>query len=139
MTRLLLTDVTVTRDQRHHHRARPPARRPGTAPSPCPSPDPARSARPPAKIVAAIDQLLDHHTTAEIAAILNQRGLTSGDGQPFHRDHRPTTSATPTSCAAAASASATGLLTLTEIASHLGVVHQTVKTWRHAGLVTGER
>ena len=39
IARLLLTDVTVTRDQRHHHRARPPGRRPGTAPSPCRCPN----------------------------------------------------------------------------------------------------
>ena len=35
-------------------------------------------------VVEAIDQLLDHHTHAEIAAILNARGHTSGEGRPFH-------------------------------------------------------
>ena len=32
----------------------------------------------PAAAVTAVDELLDHHTHAEIAAILNQRGLTTG-------------------------------------------------------------
>ncbi|MDQ1012173.1 hypothetical protein QFZ82_006658 [Streptomyces sp. V4I23] len=39
----------------------------------------------PKPVVAAIDTLLEDHTDAEIADILNQRGLTSGKGLPFHR------------------------------------------------------
>jgi len=39
----------------------------------------------PAAVVTAIDELLDHHTHAQIAGILNDRGLTSGEGRPFHR------------------------------------------------------
>jgi len=39
IARLLLTDITVTRTPRHHHRAHPPARRPA------PHPHPARPAR----------------------------------------------------------------------------------------------
>jgi hypothetical protein len=38
----------------------------------------------PPQVIAAIDELLDHHTHAEIARILNQRGLASGEGRPFH-------------------------------------------------------
>ena len=33
-------------------------------------------------VVEAIDQLLDHHTHTEIAAILNARGHTSGKAAP---------------------------------------------------------
>ena len=36
------------------------------------------------KVVQEIDRLLDHHTCAQIAAILNERGLRSGKGQAFH-------------------------------------------------------
>lgn len=32
----------------------------------------------------SIDALLDHHTEAEIAVLLNERGLVSGEGKPFH-------------------------------------------------------
>jgi hypothetical protein len=39
----------------------------------------------PAAAVTAVDELLGHHTHAEIADILNQRGLTTGEGRPFHR------------------------------------------------------
>ena len=35
-------------------------------------------------MITAIDELLDHHTHAQIAGILNDRGLTSGEGRPFH-------------------------------------------------------
>ena len=55
-----------------------------TAPSPCQSPEPAWKIRQTkASTIAEIDKLLDHHTCAEIAAILHRRGLPNGEGQPF--------------------------------------------------------
>jgi hypothetical protein len=45
--------------------------------------------------VVAIDELLDHHVSGEITEILNQRGIISGTGEPFHRkiiDNIPPTS-----------------------------------------------
>ena len=75
--------------QRHHHRARPAGRRPDLHPHP-PRPQTGWAIRQtPPQVIAAIDELLDHHTHAEIAAILNHRGLTSGEGRPFHRAHHP--------------------------------------------------
>ena len=38
----------------------------------------------PAATIAEIDRLLDHHTEGQIAVILNERGLRSGEGKPFH-------------------------------------------------------
>jgi hypothetical protein len=38
----------------------------------------------PQPAITAVDQLLDHHTHAQIAGILNDRGLTSGEGRPSH-------------------------------------------------------
>ena len=35
-------------------------------------------------MVTEIDRLLDHHTEKEIAGILNERGVRSGDGKAFH-------------------------------------------------------
>ena len=37
-----------------------------------------------ATTVAEIDRLLDHHTEGQIAIILNDRGLRSGEGKRFH-------------------------------------------------------
>jgi hypothetical protein len=38
----------------------------------------------PAEVVTEIDRLLDHHTETELAGILNERGIRSGDGKPFN-------------------------------------------------------
>ena len=91
----------------------------------------------PAEAVTAIDELLDHHTHAQIAGILNDRGLTSGEGRPFHRlivrnirDDYGLRSREQRLRDA-------GMLTLAEIAALLGVSTRTVKTWHHAGLITG--
>ena len=89
------------------------------------------------QVVAAVDELLDHHTHAQIADILNTRGLTSGEGRPFHRlivrnirDEYGLRSREQRLRDA-------GMLTLAEIAVRLGVSTGTVKTWYHAGLITG--
>jgi DNA invertase Pin-like site-specific DNA recombinase len=84
----------------------------------------------PVEVVAEIDALLEHHTEGEIADILNQRGLVSGEGKPFQacmvrrlrRDYRLKTRYDRLRGA--------GLLTLTEIARQLGVSPRTVKIWR---------
>lgn len=93
----------------------------------------------PADVVAAIDALLDQHTDSEIAAILTTQGMTSGTGEALHlgiirhirhayhlRSHTQRLRDQ-------------GLLTLNEIARHLGVSTSTVKTWRNNGLLTGKR
>ena len=95
--------------------------------------------RTPPEVLAAIDELLDQHTTGEIAGILNQRGLPSGTGEPFHRliiDHIIRAYRYP----AAASGSATpGMLTLAETAAAHGVHPHTIKAWRRAGIVSAQR
>jgi DNA invertase Pin-like site-specific DNA recombinase len=91
----------------------------------------------PADVVAAIDALLDHHTEGQIATILNERGLVSGEGKPFsakivknirraykleHRYQRLRDS---------------GMLTVREMADRLNVDPMTVKIWNRSGLLRG--
>jgi hypothetical protein len=93
----------------------------------------------PPAVVAEIDLLLNHHTCAQIAGILNDRGLASGERRPFRpvtvqriiRDYhlRPRRDRLRDA----------GLLTLTEMAAALGVAKITVKAWHHASLVSGQR
>ena len=139
IARLLLTDVTITRtrDTITAH-IRLPGGQHHTLTTPVP-PTAAQMRKTPAEAVAAIDELLDRHTHAQIASILNDRGLTSGEGCPFHRltvrnirdeyqlrsrEHRLRDQ---------------GLVPLTEMAALLGVSTSTVKAWYHAGIVSGQR
>ena len=137
IARLLLTDVTVTRtsDTITAH-IRLPAGQHHTLTLPIP-PTAAQLRKTPAAVVTAVDELLDHHTHAQIAGILNDRGLTSGEGRPFHRliirnirdEYRLRSREQRLRDA--------GMLTLTEMASRLGMPAKTVKIWYHAGLITG--
>ena len=139
MARLLITDVTVTRttDTMTCH-ARLPGGQNHTLTLPTPKTAWLLRKTPP-HVVAAVDDLLDRHTHAEIADILNDRGLTSGEGRPFHRltvarivrNYHLRTREQRLRDA--------GLLTLDEIAAALGVSTGTIKAWRDAGLVSGQR
>ena len=137
IARLLLTDVTVTRtrDTITAH-IRLPAGQHHTLTLPIP-PNAAQLRKTPAAVVTAVDELLDHHTHAQIAGILNDRGLTSGEGRPFHRliirnirDDYGLRSREQRLRDA-------GMLTLTQMAGRLGVPAKTVKIWYHAGLING--
>ena len=137
--RLLLTDVTTHRDDdtiTAHVRFAAGEHTTLTIPAPLPVGEQRRT---PAAVVAAIDELLDQHTSGEIAEILNQRGATTGTGEAFHRlivdniihayrlrtrRHR---------------LRATGLLTHAEMAQALDVNPHTVKRWRHLGIVSAHR
>ena len=137
IARLLLTDVTVTRtrDTITAH-VRLPGGQHHTLTMPVP-PTAAQMRKTPAEAVTAIDELLGRHTHTEIAGILNARGLTSGEGRPFHRltirnirDDYGLRSREQRLRDA-------GMLTLAETAALLGVSTGTVKVWHHAGLLTG--
>ena len=89
----------------------------------------------PKQIVTKIDRLLDSHTDGQIASILNDRGLTSGEGRAFNqrivggiRRHYALKSRYQRLCDA-------GLLSLDEIADMLHVHPQTIKSWRNSGLL----
>jgi DNA invertase Pin-like site-specific DNA recombinase len=139
IARLLLADVTATRTGdtitahvrlaggQHHALA---------IPAPLLIGDQRRT---PAEVLAAIDELLDRHTTGEIAGILNQRGMASGTGEPFHRlivDHIIRTYRLRSR---RSRLRATGMLTLAETAAAHRVHPHTIKAWRRAVIVTGTR
>ena len=140
IARLLLTDVTVHRDgdtitahvrfpagqHTHPHPARPQNRCRATQNTDHRS-------------IAAIDELLDQHTSGEIADILNQRGLTTGTGQPFHGKLVDHIIHTYRLRSRRQRLRDTGMLTPAEMADLLAVSTQTVKHWHHAGLVSGLR
>jgi hypothetical protein len=139
IARLLLTDVTVTRTSdtiTAHVRLAGGQHHTLTLPMPKTGPEARRT---PPEVLAAIDELLDEHTSGEAAAILNQRGLHSGTSEPFHRlivDHIIRAYRLPTRRSRLRAA---GLLTLAETARAHGVSNNTIKKWRRAGIVTGQR
>jgi len=138
MVRLLIEDITLNRDQHITAHVRLKGGQTHTLTQPIPLRCwEARKVHP--DTVKLIDQLLNDHTDAETAQLLNQAGRHSGTGQPFssgivvhirhdyklpsHRDRLR----------------AQGLLTLDEIAEQLEASTSTIKAWRAAGLLTGHR
>ena len=89
------------------------------------------------EVVKEIDPLLDHNTYSQIAAILNERGMRSGEGQAFtarivaniQRSYGLTPRYDRLSKA--------GMLTLEEMAAVLGICQQRVKVWHRHGLIRG--
>jgi DNA invertase Pin-like site-specific DNA recombinase len=139
IARLLLADVTVTRTSdtiTAHVRLAGGQHRTLAIPAPLPIGDQRRT---PADVLAAIDELLDQHTTGEIAGILNQRGMASGTGEPFHRlivDHIIRTYRLRSRRSRLRAA---GMLTLAQTAAAHHVHPHTIKAWRRAGIVSAER
>ena len=134
MVRLLLEDVTLIRGQQItlHVRFKGGTARTLTLPLPRTSWELRQT---PAEIVAQIDRLLDDHPDAQVAAILNERGLRSGWGRTFRsrivsrlrREHGLKSRYDRLREA--------GMLTLEETAGRLGVARRTVRTWQRNGLL----
>jgi len=89
------------------------------------------------EVVREIDRLLDHHTYPQIASLLNERGLRSGEGKTFTgsivariRNRYGLTSRYDRLRNA-------GMLTLDEMAAVLGITPPWVKIWNRHGLVRG--
>ena len=139
IARLLLTDVTATQTGdliTAHVRLAGGQDHTITVSPPLPVADQRRT---PAEVVSAIDTLLDQHTSGQIAGILNQQGLASGTGEPFHRlivDHIIRAYRLRSRRQRLRD---TGMLTLAETAAAHGVHNHTIKAWRRAGIVTGTR
>jgi hypothetical protein len=137
MVRLLVEDVTLTRDQQItlHIRFKGGAQKTVMLPLP-PNAWQQRLTR--HEVVEEIDRLLNQYHEAEIATILNKRGYRSGKGCLFsasivrrirsnyglkHRFDRLRDA---------------GLLTLQEMANILDVTEQTVKCWKNNGLLDAQ-
>jgi DNA invertase Pin-like site-specific DNA recombinase len=139
IARLLLTDVTVQRegDTITAH-VRFPAGQHTTLTMPAPK-TAGEQRKTPAAVVAAVDELLDHHISGEIADILNQRGIVSGTGEPFRGNIIDNIIHTYRLRSRRQRLRDAGMLTPAELADHLGVRPATVKRWCRAGLVSGLR
>jgi DNA invertase Pin-like site-specific DNA recombinase len=139
IVRLLLTDVTVHRDgDTITAHLRFPAGQHTTLAIPAPLPA-SEQRRTPAKVVAAIDDLLDQHTSGQIAEILNQRKMTTGTGEAFHRIIVDNIIRAYRLRTRRQRLRATGLLTLAEAAEAFDVSPHTIKSWRRAGIVRAHR
>ncbi|OQY18236.1 MAG: hypothetical protein B6I34_11075 [Anaerolineaceae bacterium 4572_32.1] len=91
--------------------------------------------RTPTKVVSQIDELLGRYTEGKIAEILNERGLVSGEGKPFHRLMVQRIRRSYNLRNRYERLRGEGMLTSMEIADLLGVSTSTVKTWRAHGLL----
>jgi len=135
MVRLLIEDVTLVKQDEvvGHIRFCGGAARTITLPLPLPI---WQLRVTPPEVVKEIDRLLDLHTDAEIASILNQRGLRSYEGKAFNRlrvrDIRQSHGLVDRFTRLRAG----GMLTLSETATTLGVCTDTVKLWRRRGLLS---
>ncbi|HEY8744371.1 MAG TPA: recombinase family protein, partial [Chloroflexota bacterium] len=133
MVRLLLEDVTLLKgdDITAHVRFKGGAAQTLTLPLP-------RGHETDPAILRQIDQLLEHHTDAQIAAILNQRGVQSSGGQPFGRLHIRDLRQSRALQDRFTRLRTAGFLTLDEIAATLNVCTDTVKQWRRGGLLRAQ-
>jgi DNA invertase Pin-like site-specific DNA recombinase len=139
MARLLITDVTLARDGRRitaHVRFKAGQATSIEAEAGLPAYEIRRT---PHAIIAEIDQLLEDHTEAAVADQLNQRGLTSGTGQPFHAGIVHHIRVKHQLAPREQRLRARGLVGLPEAARRLGVCTHTIKKWHHDGLLAGEK
>ena len=95
--------------------------------------------RTPEGVVAQIDTLLDSHTDAEIAALLNESGLRTGHGVIFRPRRVQAICREYRLSSRYERLRARGLLTVSEAAAMLDVSTHTVKKWRNHGLLRAHR
>src|SRR5271169_1538697 len=139
IARLLLTDVTVTRTSdtiTAHVRLAGGQHRTLTPPVPKRAWEIRQT---PAATITAVDQLLDHHTCAEIAGILRRHGLANGQGKPLTATMVQRVIRTYQLRSRRQRLLDTGLIPLSQMATLLGASTATVKDWYHAGIVSGQR
>jgi len=134
MIRLLLEDVTLVRgeDITLHIRFKGGATRTLTVPAPLNAWQ-QRATNP--AVVKEIDRLLDHHTYQQIASILNERGLRSGEGKTFSVRIVARIQKRYGLMPRYDRLRKAGMLTVKEMAVLLGITPQWVKIWNRHGLL----
>ena len=138
MARLLIDDVTITRGAEIALgvRLRGGATRTLRLAPELPA---GQRYRTPDCVVARIDNLLDSHTDAEIAALLNESGLRTGHGVVFRPQRVQAIRKESRLASRYERLRVRGLLTVSEAAAMLDVSTHTVKQWRRHGLLRAYR
>ena len=138
MARLLIDDVTITRGAEIALgvRLRGGATRTLRLAPELPA---GQRYRTPECVVAQIDNLLDSHTDAEVAALLNESGLRTGHGVVFRPQRVQAIRRAYGLPSRYERLRTRGLLTASEAAAMLHVPTHTVKQWRHHGLLRAHR
>jgi hypothetical protein len=137
LTRLLITDVTLIKTGGGitvHVRWRGGQDHSMTLPLPL---NAWQERQTPQATIDLIDQLLDEHTYGQVAGILTQRGITSGEGNTFTADRLRAHCDRYRLRSHYQRLRETGLLTLGQIASELGAHPSSIKRWYRLGLITG--
>ncbi len=136
MIRLLLEDITLLRGDQItlHIRFKGGAAKTLTLPLPLNSWQQRQTSL---DVVKEIDQLLDHHTYPQIAAILNERGMRSGEGKTFTSRIIARIQRSYALMPRYDRLRKAGMLTLKEMAALLGICQQQVKIWDRHGLIRG--
>jgi DNA invertase Pin-like site-specific DNA recombinase len=96
-----------------------------------------RTTRP--EVLAALDALLDQHTDAEVATVLNERGMRTGAGIAFSAHRVKWLRAAKGVPSLRQRLRAHHWLTANELAAKLGVAYDTVKVWRRHGRLHASR
>jgi DNA invertase Pin-like site-specific DNA recombinase len=138
MARLLIEDVTLVKTDRIHLHVRFRGGQTESLTMPIPPKAwQARQTHPDA--LAALDRLLDDHTDAETAELLNEIGHRSGEGRPFTARIVLDLRGSNNLPSHADRLRAKGLLSIGEIAERLGVHISTIKAWHRAGLLASHK
>jgi DNA invertase Pin-like site-specific DNA recombinase len=134
MVRLLIEDVTLIKERQItlHVRFKGGATQSLTLPRPLSAWELRIT---PAETIAEIDRLLNHHTEGQIAVMLNQRGLRSGEGKPFHGRLVARIRRTHGLKPRYDRLREAGMYTVNEMATVLQTCTDTVKQWGHHGLL----
>jgi DNA invertase Pin-like site-specific DNA recombinase len=136
MIRLLLEDITLLRGEQItlHIRFKGGATKTLTLPLPLNSWQQRQTS---SDVVKEIDQLLNHHTYPQIAAILNERGLRSGAGKAFTSRFIARIQRSYSLISRYDRLRKAGMLTVEEMAAALGICRQRVTVWNRHGLIRG--
>lgn len=134
MARLLIEDVTLIKDDKINVRIRFKGGAARTLTLPPPQPAWATWLTNP-EVVAEVDHLLNDHTDAQVAALLNEKGWHTGKGRRFTRSTIIRIRYQYDLRSRFDRLRAAGMLTQEEISDRLGVSRTTVHDWRRSGLL----